>query len=436
MYYSGIFALLIVVTLVTGTGCGQSNNDDAEKDGVVHLTYWSSQNPAERQLATRLVDAWNLKHPDIQVTVQPLPAGQSSEEVLLAAVAAGTTPDICSNIWPGVVNNFVRARGVLPLDSFADFDSLLQSRVPADLRERFRAADGHFYQIPWKSNPIMMQYNVRLFREAGFESPPRTYSEFLIAAERIGKDLNGDGNLDRWIGYRNIQPIWHERFFDYYSFYLGATGGTTLFDRGEERIDTSASSNVFTFFGELYRRGFFPKTKFMSNAFVSRQIATEFVGPWNIAWLEENAPPDLEYAYVPLPVPDGQTGPVHTYGDYKNITIFSNTKHPTETWQFAKYLVSKEADLALLELATQIPIRQNLTTDSTFVEFFERNPKLIPFAEQVSETRGVEDVVGFAEMLDAIAQQFEAASVYGKITPAEATRRAIKQIRTILAWNS
>lgn len=428
-------ALVLFCVAVCGSGCAPGGASDGPHDGTVRLTYWSSQNPQERLLAKRLVDSWNALHPDIQVTVQPLPAGQSSEEVLLAAVAAGTTPDICSNIWPGVINDIVRAGGVLSLDGFADFDSLMQNRIPPDLLERFRSSDGHFYQIPWKSNPIMMQYNVRLFREAGWSSPPRTYDEFLTAAESISRDLDGDGRFDRWIGYRDIQPIWHQRFFDYYSFYLGATRGASLFENGILKIDTTASTNVFAFFGELYSRNFFPKTKFQSNAFISEQIATEFTGPWNIAWLEKNAPPDLEYAYAPLPVPTGHTGSVHTYGDYKNIAIFSNTDHPDEAWQFAKYLVSKEADLLLLELSTQIPIRRNLTSDTTFADFFERNPKVRTFAEQVSHTRGVEDVEGFAELLDAIAQQFEAASVYGVRSPAEATRRAIERIGVIQAWN-
>ena len=48
----------------------------------------------------------------------------------------------------------------------------------------------------------------------------------------------------------------------------------------------------------------------------------------------------------------------------------------------------------------------------------------------------VPDYTGFPEMLDAIAQQFEAAAVYGVRTPAEATLRAIQRIRIIQAWNS
>ncbi len=433
----GLLRLLLLACFVLVVGCdGEAGPGGANDEGPARLTYWSAQNPQERALASRLVEAWNAAHPDVQVTLQPLPAGQSSEEVLMAAIVAGTTPDICSNIWPGIVSDFVRAGGVLPLDTFPDFDSLMHSRAPADLLKRFRAEDGHFYQIPWKSNPIMMQYNVRLFREAGFDAPPRTYSEFLAAAEKITADLNGDGEMDRWIGYRDIQPIWHQRFFDYYTFYIAASGGRTLFEQGELRIDTAASNRVFAFFQKLYSRRHFPKSKMQTNPFVGEKTATEFVGPWNIAWLKNNASPDLAFEYAPLPVPDDYDGPVYTYGDYKNIAIFSNTKHPEAAWAFAKHLVSKQADLMLLEMATQIPIREGLLTDSTFADYFARNPRLVPFARQVTETRGVEGVSGFPEMLDAIAQQFEAAAVYGVRTPAEATLRAIQRIRIIQAWNS
>jgi multiple sugar transport system substrate-binding protein len=428
--------LLAAACCAVGAGCDAPAEREAAPEGVVRLTYWSSQNPQERELARRLVDAWNAAHPDVQVTVQPLPAGQSSEEVLLAAIVAGTTPDLCSNIWPGIMSDFIRAGGVLPLDAFAGFDSLMQSRVPPDVLERFRAEDGHVYQIPWKTNPAMMQYNTQLFREAGFEAPPRTYSEYLAAAEKITADLDGDGEYDRWIGYRDIQPIWHQRFFDYYAFYVGASGGQTLFEDGALRLDTAASNAVLAFFRALYAGRHFPKTKFQGNAYLRERIATEFVGPWNIAWLDANAPDDLTYDYAPLPVPDDHEGPVYTYGDYKNIAVFSTTQHPEAAWRFAAYLVSKEADLMLLELATQIPVRRDLLADSTFADYFLRNPKLVPFARQARYTRGVDPVASLPEVLDAIAQQFEAGAVYGVYPPAEATHRALERIRVILEWNS
>ena len=422
------------VLLLVG-GCGPSAEPEDAGAGVIRLTYWSSQNAQERDLARRLTDEWNAAHPDVQVTVQPLPAGQSSEEVLLAAIVAGTTPDLCSNIWPGIIGSFVRAGGVVPLDRFASFDSLMQSRVPPDLLERFRAEDGHVYQIPWKTNPIMMLYNRGLFREAGVDAPPRTYGAYLDAADKVTADLDGDGHLDRWMGYRDVRPIWWQRYFDYYPFYIAASHGRTLFEEGDLALDTAASDQVFDFFQRIYQRHYFPVTTFQGSAFLAGKIATEFTGPWNIAFMEENAPPGGDYDYAPLPIPDGHVGPVYTYGDYKNIVIFSTTEHPEEAWAFAQFLVSKEADLQLLELTKQIPVRRGLLSDTTYADFFERNPKVRPFAEQAPFTRGVDDVASLQEVLDAIAQQFEAAAVYDVRTPREATRQAVERIRLIHEWS-
>jgi len=428
-----LLRVLLLSALFLG-GCGAHDAPGLEEDGIAHLTYWSSQNPGERRLAVELVDAWNRANPDVQVTVQPLPAGQSSEEVLLAAVVAGTTPDVCSNIWPGIVSDFVRAAGVIALDSFPDFDSVMAARVPGDFIERLRAGDGHIYQIPWKANPIMMQYNVRMFREYGIESPPRTYSEYLLAAEKISRDLDGDGQFDQWIGYRDIQPIWHQRFFDYYAFYIAASGGRTLFEKNELRIDREVSNTVLGFFQELYTNGYFPRSKLQSNPFIQETVATDFVGPWNIAWLEENAPAELEFAHAPLPLPDDYQGESYTYGDYKNITIFSNTRYPEAAWRFAKHLISKEADLRLIEIATQLPIRAGLLEDPFFEAYFAENPRMVPFARQLMLTRGIEDVRSFPEMLDAISAQYEAAAVYGLRSPEEATARAIERIKELQAW--
>ncbi len=430
-----IAVLLLAGVVLAGCGGEGSASGSSDGDGIIRLTYWSSQNPQERALAEELTEAWNRAHPGIQVTVQPLPAGQSSEEVLLAAVVAGTTPDLCSNIWPGIVGDLQRAGGVVALDTMPGFEALMQKRLPEGLLENFRSPDGRVYQIPWKTNPIMMLYNKRLLREAGFSEPPATYRAYLDAARRVTADTNGDGYADRWMGYRDIRPIWYERYFDYYSFYIGASGGETLFQNGELSVDADASNAVFGFFQALYENGYFPTSTLQGSAFVAGNIATEFTGPWSIAWLEENAPPGLDYAYAPLPTPAEVSGPVYTYGDYKNIAIFSSTEHPEAAWRFARHLVSEEADQLLLEITRQIPVRKNLLSDSTFADFFAQHPQVVPFAQQAPHTRGVDDVGALPEILDAIAQQFEAAAVYHVRPPEEATRRALDRIRLIRAWS-
>ena len=427
-------AILLLLLTFSFLGC-RSAEDSAREAAIVRLIYWPAQNEQERRLAGELVAEWNRDNPNVQVTVQPIPAGQSSEEVLLAAIVAGTTPDVCSNIWPGIVNGFVRAGGLLALDSYPDFDSLIQARVPPQLVDHFRSDDGHFYQMPWKTNPTMMLYNKRLLRDAGFDGPPATYSEYLAAAERITVDLNGDGQLDRWIGYRDIRPIWWQRYFDFYAFYIGASGGRTFFAEGKPALDIPASETVFSFFAQLYGNHYFPLTTYQGSPFLAESIATEFTGPYNIGWMEENAPPDMEYAYAPLPAPDDHEGPLYTYGDFKNIAVFSNTRYPQESWDFVRHLVSRRADLALLEITRQIPVRRDLLADSTFADFFQRNPMVAPFAEQAPYTRGVDAVRDFQEILDAIAQEYEAAAVYRVRSPEEGAAAALERMRMIHEWS-
>ncbi len=431
--YPGMLCVALVWMLA---GCGGEVEERTTADGPIRITYWCAQNPQERELAAELVAEWNAANPDIQVKVQPLPAGQSSEEVLLAAVVAGTTPDICSNIWPGIVPDFVEADGVYPLSDFADFDSLLTDRVPADARTQFRSADGGYYQIPWKTNPIMLLYNKRIFQEVGLERPPATWSGFIEAGEKIGQDRDNDGRPDRWIGYRDLRPIWHQRRFDFFAMYVAVSKGKTFFDaEGNLAIDPDVTRQVFGFFHDLYSRNYFPHTTFAGSPIMTQRVATEFVGPWQIGWLEDNAPDDFSYGFVPLPKPDGFEGPDYTFGDFKNIVIFNTTEHPEATWKFAKHLVSKEADLRLLELTRQIPVREGLLSDSTYTAFFEDNPNVTPFAEATPYVRGVDSVPSIQEMLDAVAHQFEAAAVYGVVSPAEATKEALERIEMIIEWN-
>ncbi len=403
--------------------------------GRIELTYWPAPNIQEIQLAESLVSGWNATHPSVHIRMQPIPVSQSTEEVLLAAIAGKTTPDICSNIWPGALHDYTQSGGLVPLDSFPDFDSVAFQRVSPELLKTFQSADGHYYQFPWKSNPIMMFYNQRLFREAGVDSAPRTYTEFLDDGKRITRDTNGDGETDIWMGERDIRPIWWQRYFDFYSFYIAASGGKTLFANGVVSFGDDAAVSVLNFFQECYGKHYFPRTFFQGgDPFLLEKKATHFSGPWEVATIEKFAP-SLEYGVVPIPVPDNHQGAVYTYGDFKNISIFSTTQHPREAWEFVKYLVSAQHDLMLLTTCNQIPIREDLLTNKIFESYFKGHPIMMSFAKQAPYTRGMDAVPDLKEIFDAISQEYEMCAVYGTKTAEEAVRDAVARTTSIMEWN-
>lgn len=416
-------------------GCFQKEQAGTGGSDVIHLTYWCASNPRETELAKELAAEWNRNNDSVKVDVQPIPSSQSSEEVLLAAIAAKTTPDICSNMWPGAMDDYIKSGGLVRLDLFPDFAEYINDRIPEELLTAFRASDGHYYQLPWKTNPTMIVYNKGLFKQAGVDAPLTTYSEFLAAAEKLTLDKDGDGNRDQWMIYRDIKPIWWQRLFDFYPFYIGASGGRTLFDKDSITFNNSCSVEVFGFFRELYEKKFAPITEFQGDKFVAQALATQITGPYFINYIKQYKGESLDIGVMPIPVPDNYEGPVYSLGDYKNISIFSTTKYPQNAWQFAKTLISKKADLRLLELASQIPVRKNLTGDEMYKSYFEKEPEMAAFARQALYTRGVDGIADLKEILDIISQEYESSVIYQKISPQEAIARATERVKVIMEWN-
>ena len=425
-----------ILLLICLPACSERQDSLAPKgNAVVNLTYWPAPNPQEIQLADTIVRMWNRMHPQIQVRMQPIPVSQSTEEVLLAAIAGKTTPDVCSNIWPGALREYTQAGGLVALDKFSDFDSIAAARVPRELLELFKSSNGHYYQMPWKTNPVMMFYNIGMLKLAGVQKAPRTYSEYYSAAKKVARDTNNDGQMDVWMGERDIRPIWWERLFDVYPFYIAASNGETLFKNDNVAFENADAEQVFGFFQQCYNHGYFPRTFFQGgDPFLLEKKATHFAGPWEIATISKFAP-NIHFDVAPLPVPDDHRGPVYTSGDYKNIAIFSTTEHPKESWEFVKFLITARHDLLMLEITNQVPVRGDLLTNPLYARYFSENPLMVKFAQQALHTRGMDTVADLKEILDAISQEYEICAVYGRKTPAEAVRDAAQRCRAIIKWN-
>jgi multiple sugar transport system substrate-binding protein len=417
-----IFVLAFLsIAMYMFLSCGDGNGSG---EGIL---YWSSNNTHAIEFADYLVTQWNEANPDlIPIRFQPVPEGRSSEEIILAAVVGKTTPDIYSNIWQGDVEAYAQAGVLIPFDTLDGFKEFIYERCDSSVIEEIRSQDGHIYQIPWKINPIMLIYNENIIAELGLENPPRTYKEFFNACELYTKDNNGDGYVDQWFGYSEVLVTWWQRFFDFYPLYLAASGGAPLIKNNKAVFNNKYALQVLYFLRTLYEKKYFAQERLSAkmDVFLSEVIATRFVGPWEIIHAEKFKPEGFEYDYTTMPVPDDFSGPAYTYGDPKNIVIFNTCHDPQLAWEFIKTMITKESDLKLLELTTQVPRRKNIDKESPFIEYFEANPKMRAFAKQSNYVRGTDSSPVLKEIFDIISQEYEACVIFTVKSPEEALRDA------------
>ena len=419
---------IALLTLLLLNSCSSHSEKNKE------LLFWCSNNNREIQLSSTINNQWNQTHPDHPIHLQPVPEGQSSEEVILAAVVGKTTPDIYANMWQGNVEMYARAGVLVPLDTLKGFLRFMFERCDSTVIKEITSVDGHIYQVPWKVNPIMTIYNKTLFKKNNITALPTTYSAYRQAAATF-KTNNATGDVQKRFGYTEVKALWYQRLFNFYPLYLAASNGAPLILNNKAAFNNKYAIEVFKFLQRLYTDDYFSKesSAASSDPFVAQTIATKWTGPWEIPYLNGIPGRNFDYDYFEQIVPDDHAGPVYTYADPKNIVIFNTCKEPQTAWDFLETLVSKEGDLQLLEVSGQLPRRKNLETDPFYHNYFDKNPMMTRFAKQLPYVKGIDNCEVIVEVLDIISQEYEACVVYGKKTPEKAIADAAEAVNVLLA---
>ena len=284
------------------------------------------------------------------------------------------------NVSPAAVPQFQRAGGLVPLNSFPGGEKYARERV-GDRVDQYFSSDGKLYQLPWKTNPVMIIYNKELFEKAGLdpENPKlATYDEFRRTAETLHREL---GIAAIW---PSADQMFYQVWFDYYPTFIAASGGEQLIDEnGKANFDSDIGIEVGEFWRSLYDAGVIPQESATVDAFAEEKSAMSLVGPWAVA-----VDGDVDWGVVPVPIPDG-TPPedIYTFSDAKNVSIFSACKNQKTAFDFMKFATSEKSDEALLEATGQMPLRENV--QQVYAPYFEENPSYVPFAEQSARTGGV-----------------------------------------------
>lgn len=420
-------AATVVLALTAATACGDggggaSNADAAKAHGPINI--WYSNNAQEVAWGKQAVEAWNGAHPTETVTAQEIPAGQTSEAVISASITAGNAPCLIYNTSPAAVPNFQAQGGLVPLDDFADGASYVSTRA-GDVAGQYKSPDGKLYQLPWKSNPVMIFYNKAAFAKAGLSttSPPLgSYTEFLATA----KQLVSSGAA-KYAIYPSPSSQFFQPWFDFYPMYAAESGGKQLVENKKATFDSDAGKAVAGFWQQLYAQNLAGKEAYTGDSFADGTAAMASVGPWAIAAYKDKV--DWGVASVPTRA-GGQGDQAATFSDAKNVAMYTACKNRGTAWDFLKFSTSVEQDGKLLEMTGQMPLRRDL--EQQYNAYFTANPQYKTFAAKTAHVVEVPNVPASVEMWQAFRDAWSKSVIFGKEDPNAALTEAAAKINGLL----
>jgi multiple sugar transport system substrate-binding protein len=423
-----VTATLTMLALGITAGCGGGSGgsgDAASSTGPIKV--WLSNNPEEIAWGKQMVQAWNADHPDEKVSAQEIPAGKTSEEVIGAAITAGNAPCLVFNTSPAAVPQFQKQGGLVALDGFDGATSYIGSRS-GDVAQQYQSPDGKYYQIPWKSNPVMIFYNKDIFKKAGIdpENPPlATHDEFLATSRKI---------VDSKAAQAAIWPApsseFFQSWFDFYPMFAAESGGQQLIEDDKATFDSDAGTRVADLWATMYSEGLSPKEAFNGDSFAEGKAAMATVGPWAIAVYGDS----VNWGVTPVPTSAGMNPEeTYTFSDAKNIGLYSACDNQQTAWEVLKFATSEEEDGKLLEMTGQMPLREDL--QDAYPDYFKKNPEYALFADQAGRTVEVPNVPNSIEIWQEFRDEWSSAVIFGK-TPVDEALGTAAEKATELAGQS
>ena len=377
----GITAAIAVGTIATAitAACGSSGaagTQTTSASGTGPIKIWYSNNAQEIAWGEQMVAAWNAAHPSQKISAQQVPTGTSSEEVIGAAITAGTEPCLIFNTSPASVPQFQQQGGLVPLNQFPGAVSYIENRT-GSLANQYKSPDGNFYQLPWKANPVMIFYNKKEFAKAGLDpAHPNlsTYSDFLAAAQQIVAK-----HAAKYAIYPSPASQFFQSWYDFYPMFAAASGGQQLVQGGKAMFDSTAGQQVTDFWHTMYADHLAGKDAYNGDAFADGTAAMSIVGPWAISVYNGK----VDWGEVPVPTPDGTpASQIHTFTDAKNVAMYASCKNRATAWAVLKFASSMTQDGKLLQMTGQMPMRTGL--QQNFASYFSQNPAYNDFAAQAA----------------------------------------------------
>lgn len=393
------------------------------------IEFWTAPNPYQEKFWSETVAGWNKLHPDKQINWKVIPAGNSSEEVILTALATGTGPDISTNIFTGFAAQLIDNQYLVPFNKFEGFEELLKARSMENIVKNGWGYEGNYYVLSLYTNPMAYWWNKDILEDLGV-GVPRTYEDVLAIAEMYNEPAQ-----DKYTLLTRYQPNWWDRWFDFCMSYYAATGGQQYWNKERVLFNDEYGLAYMEFIDTLIEKEYSPLDNFQ-DPLQKGIVLGSIEGPWNISYTEETYP-DFNYVIAPPLVPaDYQAdAPIYTFADTKGMVMLTKDSKKQEiAWEFIKWYFSDiKHDVKWLEITNMLPAREDVLERAEFASYLDEHSMLAEYARLLPYSIPPALNSKTIELQTKLNEVLWEPVIYGKKTPEQGLNDAEKALNAIIS---
>ncbi len=370
-----------------------------DRGGTTVVEFWAMGR--EGEVVQGMVPDFERRNPGVRVRVQQVP-WSAAHEKLLTAYVGRTMPDVfqAGNTWlPELV-----ALGALErLDDRLRTSSAIATDDYFDGIRATNEIEGGTYGVPWYVDTRVLFYRSDLLREAGYATPPATWSAWRDAMERVKRAAGP-------YRYAVLLPIteWQTPVI------LALQRGAELLRDGDRygNFESPTCRDAFGFYLDLFARDLAPRAGEAQVANLYQDFANGYFafyvsGPWNIGEFSRRLPAELNgrWATAPMPAPDGDEYPGVSLAGGASLAVLAASPRRDAAWRWVEYLSEPPQQRAFHRLTGDLPARRSAWDDATLRE----TPQTQAFWAQLEHVRATPKIPEWERIASKIGEHAEAA---------------------------
>jgi multiple sugar transport system substrate-binding protein len=402
---------------------------------VSFLTHWAPDTVAKLEAAAA---TYTQAHPDTKITVRAVPFGDLLTTLRTSGGGAGGAT--IAGIYDAWLPDLAKDQLVAAVPDAIAADT--KANWPAGVIGA-ASIGGVLYGIPNEIDVYALNYNKKLFAEAGIAEAPKTWDEFLAAAEKLtdkSKGQQGFGLINSWAA-----GVLHP-----FSSLLVSNGGDLVVD-GKPVLDSEAAKQTFELYEKLIKSGYSDPAMATADAnttgpfldsFVSGKTGMIIMANWWESALKAGMGDNFaDIATAPIPVgPSGDTARSISYSWMTVVNAKASAEEQAAAWDFLNWLNGPESGpngaSAMGDILMSMGILPSRTSDGTaFADRLSSDPFLKGYTETLASAKGFPVVLGGQEFSESLQKTLEAIQ-FGQLSAADAQATAQADATEILERNA